>query len=296
MAKDLIKPNKQDEPQQSKAHTEAERAIQSYEECLLFGVSAPPVPDRPRIILGLDCTSSMGEFIASRRITPEVAMIITKALFEKAPALEVQLVFFRGDGDKDSSEQPRQCRSYDEWYRTPEALAAAITEIEHWPGWTQHCRLLRHAVEEAKRHAVQEVVLVTDAFEPVTPRRPQGDDLDAACIHAQHLRALGTTLSVAFKGIIRNGCPLDRAGIRAEDAFRTLSEANGGYCFLLDRAKLTNRFAEIAERAAAVTKGEALTAQALLEHLRTIPFEMNVVGEQINAKCGHGDEGGGDVS
>ena len=68
MAKDLIRTNKakQDEPQQTNAQTEAERAAHSLAERRLFGTSAPPVSDRPRIILGLDCTTSMSEFIAAR--------------------------------------------------------------------------------------------------------------------------------------------------------------------------------------------------------------------------------------
>jgi hypothetical protein len=112
----------------------------------------------------------------------------------------------------------------------------------------------------------------------------QGDDLKAAIIHAKRLRDLGVTVSVGFRGIIRGGCPLDRAGVSAEQAFHAIAEANGGAVFLFDPAHLRERFTEIAERAALAAKGDAIGAQALLEHLRTVPFDM-VVGEQANAKC-----------
>jgi hypothetical protein len=68
----------------------------------------------------------------------------------------------------------------------------SLAVIEHWPGWTQHCRLLRHAVEETEKQPVQVLVIISDAFEERTPLRPQGDDLTAARIHA---RRLGPRLS-----------------------------------------------------------------------------------------------------
>ena len=112
---------------------------------------------------------------------------IAHALFaEHGSKLQVQLAFFRGD---DASPQlPRQFR-VSKWYTDPVELARAIVAIEHWPGWTQHCRLLRHAVAEAEKHRVQAVVLISDAFEQRTPRRPHGDDLEAARVHARSLPA-----------------------------------------------------------------------------------------------------------
>jgi hypothetical protein len=129
------------------------------------------------------------------------------------------------------------------------------------------------------------VVIVSDAFEKRTPRRPQGDDLQAARIHAQRLRDLGTTLSFGFRGTIHGGCPLDRAGINAEQAFRDIAAANGGAVFLFDPMQLKERFGGIAERAMLTVRGDAISAQLLLEHLRTIEFEF-VVGQQAHVKCG----------
>jgi hypothetical protein len=196
LSKDLVRKFDVSKPEQTtkRDRTEVEEATQALAEMMLFGAASRPqlVQDRPRIILALDCTTSMGEFIEARRITPEVAATMANAVFAKAgrTGLEVQLVYFRGDGDL-PSKQPRQFRVSNKWYTAPEDLAHAIAAIEHWPGWTQHCRLLRNAVAEAQKRAVQELVIVSDAFEERTPRRPQGDDLIAACVHARRLRDLG---------------------------------------------------------------------------------------------------------
>jgi hypothetical protein len=285
MGKNLVRNIDASEPER----TEVGEATHALAEMMLFGSEfrRQLVPSSPRIILALDCTSSMNEFIEARRITPEAAATMANAVFAKAAraGLEVQLVYFRGDGDE-PSKQPRQFRVSNKWYTAPEELAHAIAAIEHWPGWTQHCRLLRHAVAEAQKHAVQELVIVSDAFERRTPLRPQGDDLVAARVHARRLRDLGVKIAAGYKGNIRGGCPLDRAGVSAEQAFREITEENGGYCFLLNPAELAERFSDIATQAELVARGDAVGAQALLEHLRAVPFEMTVVGEQApNAKC-----------
>ena len=300
MSNDLIrkivpKPEQKATSAQTKAHTEATEVVEATHalaERMLFGTEPRPQPvqDRPRIILALDCTTSMGEFIEARKITAEVATTMAKALFEKAgrAGLEVQLVYFRGNGDEQSSRQPRQFRVSKKWYTTPEELARAIAAIDHWPGWTQHCRVLRHAFAEAEKQAVQELVMITDAFEERTPLRPEGDDLLAARVHARRLRDLGVKIVAGYKGTIRGGCPLDRAGVSAEQAFQDITDENGGYCFLLNPEELAERFGDVATQAVLVAKGDTAGAQVLLEHLRAVPFEMetNVIGEQVpSARC-----------
>lgn len=298
MSNDLIrkivpKPEQKAKSAQTRAHTEATEVVEATHalaERMLFGTEPRPQPvqDRPRIILALDCTTSMGEFIEARKITAEVATTMAKALFRKAGSegLEVRLAFFRGD-DR-SQKQPRQLQFSNKWYTAPEELARKIAAIDHWPGWTQHCRLLRHAVAEAEKHAVQELVIITDAFEERTPLRPEGDDLLAARVHARRLRDLGVKIVAGYKGTIRGGCPLDRAGVSAEQAFRDITDENGGYCFLLNPEELAERFSDVATQAALVAKGDTAGAQVLLEHLRAVSFEMetNVVGEQVpGTKC-----------
>jgi hypothetical protein len=271
----------------SKERTEVDEAADAMMRRMLFGPEQRPAQAQgcPRIVLAIDATSSMGEFIPARKVTPEAAATIAGALFAKAGSagLHVKLAFFRGDDRY--SKQPRQLCVPDKWYDSAEELARAIAAIEHWSGWTQHCRLLRHVTEEAEKLAIQDLVIISDAFEERTPRRPQGDDLKAALIHAKRLRDLGVTITVGFRGVIRGGCPLDRAGVSAEEAFRDIAEANGGAVFLFDPAHLGERFTEIAERAALAAKGDAVGAQALLQHLRTVPFDF-VVGEQEHVGCG----------
>jgi hypothetical protein len=283
--KDLIikdKDLKQPKQTEADARTEVDRAQDALAEALLFGEPAKqPAQGPARIILGLDCTSSMDEYIPARKITPETATTIAQSVYAGRSGLQVQLVSFRGDDG--SAKCPQQFR-VDKWYTEPTELARAITAIEHWPGWTQHCRLLRHAVAEAEKHSIQSLVIVSDAFEQRTPLRPQGDDLEAARVHARRLRGLGVQIIAAFKGVIRGGCPLNRAGIDADRAFREIVDKNG-YTFLFEPKELAERFSEIATAATLAAKGDAPGAQALLEHLRTVPFDM-VVGEQVaNAKC-----------
>jgi hypothetical protein len=285
--KDLISKDPQ-QPQQTEAdaRTEVDAAQDALAEAMLFG-QAPKQPAHgpARIILGLDCTSSMGEFVAERKITAQAAATIAQALFAGRSCLQVQLAYFRGDDG--SAKRPRQFRVSNKWYTEATELTRAMTAIEHWPGWTQHCRLLRHAVAEAEKNAIQSLVIVSDAFEQRTPLRPQGDDLEAARVHARRLRGLGVQIAAGFKGVIRGGCPLNRAGIDAERAFREIVD-ECGYCFLLEPKGLGERFSEIATAATLAAKGDTPGAQAQLQHLRTVPFDM-VVGEQIaNAKCKRG--------
>jgi hypothetical protein len=300
MSKDLTRRTDVTKSEQRKAErsskTEVERAQEALAERMLFGASPRPQDcGPPRIILGLDCTSSMGEYVESRNIAPETASIIANRLFAEAgPAgLQVKVFYFRGH-DRFPN-QPRQLRS-SEWYKTPEKLARAIAAIEHWPGWTQHLGLLRRAVAEAEKQAVHQVVIISDSFEQrVMPHRPDGDDLVAARDYAARLRDLGVKLVVGYKGSIRGACPLDRAGVDAEQAFRDVTQENGGYCFPCDPGRdpmqLGARFAEIAAQARMSAQGDAASAQRLLEHVQTIPFEMTV-GERLpSARCASQSEG-----
>jgi len=289
---DLTKKSEQTKVERMRSQTEVERAQEALVEGMLFGASAQPQQaGPPRIILALDCTNSMGEFLEERRITPEMARSIAYPLFGQ-PGLQVLLAYFRGDGDKQSAKHPRQLKFSKEWYSTPEKLAQAITKIDHWAGWTQHCRLLRQVVEEAEqRGAVQQLVIISDAFERRTPLRPDGDDLQAARVHARRLRDLGTKVVVGFKGIIRGGCPLDRAGVNAEQAFHDIAREAGGYVFPFVPATVTARFTELAQSATLAARGDTAGAQKSIEHLQSTPFEMVVEERQPSARCAAQSEG-----
>ena len=166
----------------------------------MLGIAPKQQHGPARVILIIDATTSMGEWLPDRRITPEDARSIAEAVCQ--PGVQVQLCYFRGDGEFHVEE---------EWCTNPEALARGIEEIEPLPGWTQHCVALRHAISEAEKQAVQQVVVITDAFERQTSRRPNGDDLKAAMIYAQRLRDLGGTLSYGYRGTISGGYPLTAA-------------------------------------------------------------------------------------
>jgi hypothetical protein len=282
--KDLTVKDAKQLKQKDDARTEVERAQDALTEAMLFGepTRKPTTQGQgpTRIILGIDATTSMGEFLPARKITPEAAKTIAQSLFADRSGLQVQLAYFRGDG---SAKCPRQLCVSNKWFVEPAELARAITAIEHTPGWTQHCRLLRHAIDEAAQHSVQSLVIISDAFERRTPLRPEGDDLEAARVHAARLRSLGVQIIAGFKGVIRGGCPLDRAGVDADSAFRELVAENG-YTFLFEPTELAERFSEIATAATLAAKGDAIGAQALIEHRRTVEFDV-VVGEQTGTKC-----------
>jgi hypothetical protein len=270
--------------QKTGASTEADMAVHSIAEQMLFGAEpTQSVGGPPSIMLILDCTISMGEWLPERPITPEMARTMADAMFAKGGAgLRVKLAYFRGDGEEGVSKKPRQLHALD-WYETPEDLARAIAGIEHWHGWSQICGALRYAADVAKKEPVHEVVIVSDAFETKNKRRPLGDDLQAARVQAERLRALGATLSFAYPGTIVGGCPLDRAGIRVEEAFRSIAEANGGAAFVFNAKTIADRLGSLAGQAALAAKGDTAGAQLQLEHFQSIPFtvEANVVGAQV---------------
>jgi hypothetical protein len=96
MAKDLIRRTDlirktSDSPRVESQLTEVDQAKHALAERMLFGTAKlPESAGPPRIILALDCTTSMGEFIEERKISLETARTIADGLFAKAPDLQVQ--------------------------------------------------------------------------------------------------------------------------------------------------------------------------------------------------------------
>jgi len=226
----------------------------------------------PRVVIALDATTSMGEYLPERKLTIKAARAIAYPIFEKAgsaPPL-VQVVFFRGADEMQATQ----------WLPNAESVARAIAKVEHKGGWTQHNRVLKHVIREAEKHPIDEVVVISDAFEQRCEHRPDGDVLDRAIDQAGQLRALGVNISIGYKGTVPGGCPLDRAGPDAEEAFYQIAKANGGRCFVLNPKKAgaaAKRFREIAAHAALKVKGDTTGAQAMLEHLHSVPFDMGAV-------------------
>jgi hypothetical protein len=104
------------------------------------------------------------------------------------------------------------------------------------------------------------------------------------------LRELGVKLVIGYKGTIRGACPLDRAGVNAAQAFRAITDENGGYVFLCDPTGdpkgLGKHFAKIAAQVRLSAQGEDDGAERLmLEDKQTVPFDMTV-GERVpSARC-----------
>ncbi len=257
-------------------------------EAMLKGkvAQAKRKPGSPRVIISLDATSSMGEFLPSRKLDLEAFLALVLPMFEKAGAagLEVRFIYFRGD-DRFGNREWGVSR----WFRDPQELARAMVAVKPMAGWTQHNRVFERVIREAEERPIQEFLIISDAFEQRGPRRPGGDNLEDARMQAAQLRALGVNVTVAYRGTITGGCPLDRAGPAAEECFRDIVKENDGSIFLLDPAKLpelAEHIAQVAAHAELRAKGDEAAAKVLLGYMQSVAFTMDPVGEQVpNAKC-----------
>jgi hypothetical protein len=253
-------------------------------EAMLKGklAQAKRQPGPPRIVISLDATSSMGEFLPDRKLDFEAYLGIAQPMFTKASGLLVRFVYFRGT----------ECR-VSRWFSNPMELARSMASVQSAPGWTQHNRVFERVIREAEEVPIQELVVISDAFEERGPHRPDGDVLEDARVQATQLRGLGVKVTVAYRGTITGGCPLDRAGPRAEECFRDIVKANEGSMFLLHPANLRHaveHITQVVAHAELQAKGDAAGAKVLLEHMQAVPFSMDPVGEQVpNAKCNAGE-------
>jgi hypothetical protein len=179
----------------------------------------PLLPKGPtRVVVVVDATISAGGFLPSREITLERARSCLRPMFEAAPGLQVQVVYFRGAGECQASR----------WFTDPEDVAQTIVGIQHAAGWTQHGKAFRHIMREAGKHPIHAAVIFTDAVELRSRGNPNGDDWDVLCKDAMRLRRLGCRVTIAYKGTIPGGCPFDRAGPHAEQRVRELAADNEG--------------------------------------------------------------------
>jgi hypothetical protein len=238
----------------------------------------------PRVVIEIDATSSMGEYLPERKLTLAAARAVVCPIFEKlGPGGLAQFVYFRGADECKASK----------WFSDPEAMARAMTAVEHRGGWTQHNRVLEYVIREAEKHPIHELLLLTDAFERRLPRRPDGDVLEDAIVQAAQLRALGVNITIGYKGSIRS-CPLDRAGPEAEQDLAAIAKSNGGTCFLFNPKKAAaaaQRLAEVAAHAVVKVSGDGAGAQRVLEHMQSVPFDMGVaVDDEVPIKrCGESE-------
>jgi hypothetical protein len=165
-------------------------------------LAATPVPHgggrRGRLIFAMDAT-------ASRQPSWDRACHIQSQMFvetAKLGGLDIQLVFYRGFSEFHAAP----------WHRTAEALLAEMQKVFCVGGLTQIGKMLRHAVNEAKRGGVDALVFVGDSFE---------EDIDRVCQVAGELGVLGVPCFVFH----------ERGRQNAALAFRQIAQlTRGAYC------------------------------------------------------------------
>ena len=153
---------------------------------------------RGRIIFALDAT-------ASREQTWDTACQPQADMFREVAAaggLEVQLVFYRGDGECSASR----------WTPDTKRLTKIMTGIACRAGYTQLRKVLAHAQKETKMLKVGALIFIGDALE---------EDEDELIPEARELGRLGTPAFMFQEGD-------DRA---VEQVFREIaSVTKGAYC------------------------------------------------------------------
>ncbi|MGO9674615.1 MAG: VWA domain-containing protein [Methylocella sp.] len=192
--------------------------------------TAPVASGRGRLIFALDATMS-------RQPTWDLAQGLQARMFETAAAhggLEVQLVYYRGF---------RECKA-SRFLRGGKDLGALMTKISVEAGHTQIARVLRHALDEARRSPVRALIFIGDAME---------EKADELADLAGQAGLLGVKAFVFQEGT-------DRA---AERAFRQIALLSGGAYATFDFSA-PQRLAALLSAVAAYASGgrPALEAEA----------------------------------
>jgi hypothetical protein len=152
------------------------------------------IPHR-RLIFGLDAT-------ASRKPTWDMAAGLQADMFREAASagnLDLQLVFYRGDGECKASA----------WMSDSARLARIMSTIDVRAGTTQISKVLTHVRKEAALAPVGALVFIGDALE---------ESIDPLCLAA---RALGEAKTHCF--MFQEG-----ADSEVEGVFRAIANHSGG--------------------------------------------------------------------
>jgi hypothetical protein len=151
-----------------------------------------------RLIFAMDATMS-------RQPTWDLALGLQADMFAAVKAvggLDVQLVYFRGFGECQSSK----------WVRDPEALARLMTQVSCLGGHTQIGKVLAHARREAEKERVSALVYVGDCME---------ENIDELSALAGELGLLGVPVFLFQEG----------HNATAETAFREIARlTHGAWC------------------------------------------------------------------
>ena len=160
--------------------------------------AAKPSSDRGRLLFGMDATSSRQPIWDRAAHTQAEMFDVTADL----GGLDVQLVFYRGFGEFKVSP----------WTSDPRSLSKLMTSVTCLAGETQLWKILKHARNEGRKHKVDALVFVGDAFE---------EDVDAVGQTAGELGMLGLPAFMFHEG----DNPL------AGYAFQQVAKlSGGGYC------------------------------------------------------------------
>jgi hypothetical protein len=153
---------------------------------------------RGRLLFAMDATMS-------RQPTWDRALQLQAEMFRETArigGLDVQLVYFRGFGECQSSK----------WVSDPTALAALMTKVGCRGGYTQIGKVLTHIKREQAKRKINAVVYVGDAFE---------ENIDQLCQSAGEIGLMGVPMFMFLEG---------RDPI-AERAFQELARlTRGAFC------------------------------------------------------------------
>lgn len=153
---------------------------------------------RGRLVFAMDATMS-------RAPTWDMALRLQGDMFaavKEVGGLDVQLVFFRGQGE---------CRA-SKWVSDPDALARLMTSVACHGGLTQIGKVLTHTLDESRQRKVNALVYVGDCME---------ENIDRLCARAGELALLGVPVFLFQEGHDEN----------AERAFREIARlTKGAYC------------------------------------------------------------------
>ena len=191
---------------------------------------APVSGARGRLIFALDATMS-------RQPTWDLALSLQGRMFEAAAAvggLDVQLVYFRGQGE---------CRS-SRFVSQGAGLAQLMGGLSVRGGITQWRRVLTHARDEAKAARVGALVCVGDAME---------EELEALLGLAGELALIGAKAFMFQEG----------GDKRATRAFQEIARLTGGAYGAFD-AGAASRLATLLSAAAAYAAGGRAALEALV--------------------------------
>ena len=191
------------------------------------GSDESPALPRGRMIFALDATGS-------RAATWAIACKVQAEMFRAAAPigrLDVQLVYYRGADE---------CRA-SKWCESGEQLVQLMNKIMCEGGETQIARVLKHALSEHRKAAVQALTFIGDAVE--------GDNIDELAGLAGQLGRAGVPIFVFQEG--------RDPGVRK--AFRLLALKSGGAYFEFnpERPRAVEQLSEQLNAVARLAAGDA---------------------------------------